>query len=92
MSATRSKLFEFSDVAVTPLGLVIFSSVDVLVHIANGLIKQSREFVPLAKRCYRPNHVLLICSAANGNPADTNLIRKEWRDRHFCHRSSQDAN
>jgi len=44
MSATRSKLFEFSDVAVTPLGLVIFSSVDVLVHIANGLIKQSREF------------------------------------------------
>ena len=23
---------------------------------------------------YRPNHVLLICSAANGDPADTNLI------------------
>jgi len=25
---------------------------------------------------YRPNHVLLICSAADGDPADTNLIRK----------------
>src|SRR5258706_9071943 len=23
---------------------------------------------------YRPNHILLICSAANGDPADTNLI------------------
>ena len=31
---------------------------------------------------YRPNHVLLICSAANGDPADTNLIRKQCRDRH----------
>jgi hypothetical protein len=26
---------------------------------------------------YRPDHVLLICSAANGDPADTNLIRKQ---------------
>jgi hypothetical protein len=40
---------------------------------------------------YRPNHVLLICSAANGDPADTNLIRKQCRDRHFSRKTSQDA-
>src|SRR6184192_4446505 len=39
----------------------------------------------------RSNHVLLICSAANGDPADTNLIRKECRDRHFSRKTSQDA-
>src|SRR5207248_11237992 len=41
-------------------------------------------------RC-RPNHVLLIRSTANGDPADTNLIRKECRDLHFCRNTSQDA-
>src|SRR2546430_15133764 len=40
---------------------------------------------------YRPNHVLLICSAANGDPADTNLIRKQCRDRHCSRKTSQDA-
>ena len=40
---------------------------------------------------YRPNHVLLICSAANGYAADANLIRKKRRDRHFCSKASQDA-
>src|SRR6266567_9510627 len=40
---------------------------------------------------YRPNHVPLICSAANGDPADTNLIRKQCRDRHFSRNTSQDA-
>src|SRR5437773_6871788 len=40
---------------------------------------------------YRPNHVLLICSVANGDPADTNLIRKQCRDRHFSRKTSQDA-
>jgi hypothetical protein len=40
---------------------------------------------------YRPNHVLLICSAANGDPADTNLIRKQCRDRYFPRDTSQDA-
>src|SRR5437867_2655678 len=40
---------------------------------------------------YRPNHVLLICSAANGDPADANLIRKQCRDRHFSRKTSQDA-
>src|SRR5256714_2163491 len=40
---------------------------------------------------YRPNHVLLICSAANGDPADTNLIRKQCRDRRFSRKTSQDA-
>src|SRR6266700_3176802 len=41
---------------------------------------------------YRPNHVLLIGSAANGDPADTNLIRKQCpRDRHFSRNTSQDA-
>jgi hypothetical protein len=29
---------------------------------------------------YRPNHVLLIGSAANGEPADTNLIRQQRPD------------
>jgi hypothetical protein len=32
---------------------------------------------------YRPNHVFLICSAANGDSADSNLIGKQCRDRHF---------
>ena len=41
---------------------------------------------------YRPNHVLLICSAANGDSTDTNLIREQCRDLHFCRRTSQDAN
>src|SRR3954452_7871024 len=40
----------------------------------------------------RADHVLLICSAANGDPADTNLIRKQRRDRHFSRKTSQDAN
>src|SRR5882672_469587 len=40
---------------------------------------------------YRPNHVLLICSAANGDPGDTNLVRKQCRDRHFYRKTSQDA-
>src|SRR5438105_13594158 len=40
---------------------------------------------------YRPNHVLLICPAANGDAADANLIRKQCRDRHFCRKTSQDA-
>src|SRR6059036_2910545 len=40
---------------------------------------------------YRPNHVFLIGSAANGDPADTNLIRKQYRDRHFSSKTSQDA-
>ena len=40
---------------------------------------------------YRSNHVLLICSTANGDPADTNLIRKQCRDRDFTRKTSQDA-
>ena len=40
---------------------------------------------------YCPNHVLLICSAANRDPADTNLIRKYCRDRYFSRKTSQDA-
>jgi hypothetical protein len=40
---------------------------------------------------YRPNHVPLVCSAANGDPADTNLIRKQCRDRHFSLKTTQDA-
>src|SRR2546423_4808815 len=40
---------------------------------------------------YRPNHVLLILSAANGDPADTNLIRKQCGNRHFSRKNSQDA-
>ena len=41
--------------------------------------------------CYRANHVLLIRSAANGNPADSNLIRKQCRDRYFSRKTSQEA-
>src|SRR5437867_13254068 len=41
---------------------------------------------------YRPNHVLLICSVADGDTADTNLIRKQCGDLHFCRNTSQDAN
>src|SRR5439155_14517389 len=40
---------------------------------------------------YRPNHVLLICAAANGDPADANLIRKQCRDRHFSRKPCPDA-
>jgi hypothetical protein len=39
----------------------------------------------------RPNHVLLICSAADGNPADANLIRKYCRDGHLARKASQDS-
>src|SRR5580692_10369075 len=40
---------------------------------------------------YRPDHILLIRSAANGDSADTNLIRKQRRDRHFSRKTSQHA-
>src|ERR1039458_9393048 len=40
---------------------------------------------------YRPNHVLLIGSTANGEPADTNLIRQQRPDCDFCRYTSQDA-
>ena len=40
---------------------------------------------------YRPNHVLFICAAADGDPANSNLIRKQCRDRHFSRNTSQDT-
>ena len=44
-----------------------------------------------AIRRYRPNHVLLICSASNRECADANLTRQECPGRHFARKTSQDA-
>src|SRR6266850_7895183 len=40
---------------------------------------------------YRPNHILLIRSAANRDPADSNLVGEQRRDRHFSRKAGQNA-